>query len=71
MTTNKNARRSWLIVAADQVDVMTYVEPLGADVVVLDLEYTVPPKNKGGKVQKMGSIAIMPAWATHRQARAT
>ncbi len=46
MTTKKNLRRSWLIVPADQSAVPTPVQSQGADVIVLDLEYTVPPKNK-------------------------
>jgi len=46
MTTKKNLRRSWLIVPADQAAVSTPVQAQGADVIVLDLEYTVPPKNK-------------------------
>lgn len=46
MTTKKNLRRSWLIVPADQAAVSTPVQSQGADVIVLDLEYTVPPKNK-------------------------
>ncbi|MEN9589175.1 MAG: hypothetical protein RLZZ481_961, partial [Pseudomonadota bacterium] len=46
MTTKKNSRRSWLIVPADQADALTSVQPQGADVIVLDLEYTVAPKNK-------------------------
>ncbi len=65
MTTNKNARRSWLIVAADQVEVMTHVEPLGADVVVLDLEYTVPPKNKdSARASLSANIAQLAAAST-------
>ncbi len=46
MSQSKNSRRSWLIVPADQDDVVAYAEPHCADVMVLDLEYTVPPKNK-------------------------
>jgi hypothetical protein len=46
MTTKKNSRRSWLIVPADQADALTSAQPQGADVIVLDLEYTVAPKNK-------------------------
>ncbi len=46
MTTKKNLRRSWLIVPADRSAVPTPVQSQGADVIVLDLEYTVPPKNK-------------------------
>ena len=46
MLTKKNSRRSWLIVPADQADALTSVQPQGADVIVLDLEYTVAPKNK-------------------------
>ena len=46
MSHRKASRRSWLIVPADHDDVVAYAQPQGADVVVLDLEYTVPPKNK-------------------------
>ena len=46
MLTKKNSRRSWLIVPADQADALTSGQPQGADVIVLDLEYTVAPKNK-------------------------
>jgi len=46
MSHRKASRRSWLIVPADHDDVVAYAQPHGADVVVLDLEYSVPPKNK-------------------------
>lgn len=46
MSQSKNSRRSWLVVPADHDDVVAYAEPHGADVTVLDLEYSVAPKNK-------------------------
>ncbi len=46
MSQPKAIRRSWLIVPADHEDVVAYAEPHCADVTVLDLEYTVAPKNK-------------------------
>ena len=46
MSQSKILRRSWLIVPADHGDVVAYTEPHRADVAVLDLEYTVAPKNK-------------------------
>jgi citrate lyase subunit beta/citryl-CoA lyase len=46
MSQRNNSRRSWLIVPADHDDVVAYVDPHRADVTVLDLEYTVAPKNK-------------------------
>lgn len=46
MAENINNRRSWMIVPAhDAAAVMRYAE-FNPDVVVLDLEYTVPPKAK-------------------------
>lgn len=46
MSHRKTLRRSWLIVPADHDDVVAYAGQHGADVVVLDLEYSVAPKNK-------------------------
>ena len=46
MSQRKASRRSWLIVPADHDDIVEYAQLHGADVVVLDLEYSVPPKNK-------------------------
>jgi citrate lyase subunit beta/citryl-CoA lyase len=46
MTQNMNPRRSWMILPAhDPAEVMRYQE-FKADVAVLDLEYSVPPKHK-------------------------
>ena len=64
MSHRKSSRRSWLIVPADYDDVVAYAQPHGADVVVLDLEYTVPPKNKdraragvGEQIAKLAATA--------------
>lgn len=46
MSHSKTSRRSWLIVPADCDDVVAFTNLHDADVAVLDLEYTVPPKNK-------------------------
>ena len=46
MMTKTNSRRSWLIVPADQAEGLTPIASQGADVIVLDLEYSVAPKNK-------------------------
>ncbi len=39
-------RRSWMVVPADKPEEMIKAHELMPDVLVLDLEYTVPPKNK-------------------------
>jgi citrate lyase subunit beta/citryl-CoA lyase len=51
-------------VPADHDDVVAYAQPHGADVAVLDLEYTVPPKNKelaraglGTQIAKLGATS--------------
>ena len=44
--TKTNSRRSWLIVPADQAEGLTPIASQEADVIVLDLEYSVAPKNK-------------------------
>ena len=41
-----NARRSWLIVPAHDAAALDRYPTFAPDVVVLDLEYTVPPKHK-------------------------
>ena len=41
-----NPRRSWMVVAAHDADAEARCNEFKPDVVVLDLEYTVPPKNK-------------------------
>lgn len=41
-----NQRRSWMIVPAHDPEVIARCESADPDVVVLDLEYTVPPKHK-------------------------
>ena len=39
-------RRSWMVVPAHDVDAAAHQAELAPDVVVLDLEYSVPPKHK-------------------------
>src|SRR5688572_6824702 len=41
-----NPRRSWMVVAAHDADAEARCKEFKPDVVVLDLEYTVPPKHK-------------------------
>lgn len=41
-----NSRRSWAIMPAHDGTALTGAKELNADIVVLDLEYTVPPKAK-------------------------
>lgn len=41
-----NSRRSWAIVPAHDAAALTGAKDLNADIVVLDLEYSVPPKAK-------------------------
>lgn len=41
-----NQRRSWMIVPAHDPDALARCEQADPDVVVLDLEYSVPPKHK-------------------------
>jgi citrate lyase subunit beta / citryl-CoA lyase len=59
-----NPRRSWMIVPAHAADVEARCREFKPDVVVLDLEYTVPPKHKelarsglAGLVRKIGNDA--------------
>ena len=62
MSRNKTSRRSWLIVPADHDDVVANVESHGADVTVLDLEYTVAPKHKDrARVGVAGQITKLAA----------
>ena len=65
MSQRNNSRRSWLIVPADHDDVVAYAGSHGADVVVLDLEYTVSPKNKDraragltGQIAKLAATGV-------------
>lgn len=46
MADNLNNRRSWMIVPAHDAAALARCAELKPDVVVLDLEYTVPPKAK-------------------------
>lgn len=75
MTANKNSRRSWLIVPADQADALTSAQPQGADVIVLDLEYSVSPKNKecarAGLSAQIAQLAAASAQVFVRVDRAT
>jgi citrate lyase subunit beta/citryl-CoA lyase len=63
-----NRRRSWLIVPAHDANAQARLAEVEADVVVLDLEYTVAPKHKeaaraglGALVRKIGD-AQMPVF---------
>ena len=65
MSHSNTSRRSWLIVPADHGDVVAYAELYLADVTVLDLEYTVPPKNKdrarvgvAGQITKLAATGV-------------
>jgi citrate lyase subunit beta/citryl-CoA lyase len=65
MSHSNTSRRSWLIVPADHGDVVAYAEIYCADVTVLDLEYTVPPKNKdrarvgvAGQITKLAATGV-------------
>jgi citrate lyase subunit beta/citryl-CoA lyase len=49
-------RRSWLIVPAHASDVVSRCEATDPDVIVLDLEYTVPPKHKAGARAGLGEL---------------
>ncbi len=56
MADKLNNRRSWMIVPAhDAAAVMRYAE-FKADVVVLDLEYSVPPKAKEAAREGLGAL---------------
>jgi citrate lyase subunit beta/citryl-CoA lyase len=56
MTKNMNTRRSWMILPAhDHAEVMRYQE-FKPDVVVLDLEYSVPPKSKEVARSGLGTL---------------
>ena len=56
MAQNMNTRRSWMIVPAhDPAAVMRYPE-FKPDVVVLDLEYSVPPKAKESARSGLGAL---------------
>jgi citrate lyase subunit beta/citryl-CoA lyase len=56
MTEKMNGRRSWMIVPAhDPTAVMRYHE-YKPDVVVLDLEYTVPPRAKEAAREGLGAL---------------
>jgi len=46
MTENVNTRRSWMVVPAHDAAAVASCAEFKADVVVLDLEYSVPPKAK-------------------------
>ena len=46
MVANLSVRRSWLIVPAHDLKALAHAQELSPDVIVLDLEYTVPPMCK-------------------------
>ena len=46
MTEEAKPRRSWMIVAAHDEGALARARDLGPDVIVLDLEYSVPPRHK-------------------------
>ncbi len=56
MTEYSNPRRSWLIVAAHDADAALHRRDLKPDVVVLDLEYSVPPKGKEAARSGLGAL---------------
>lgn len=65
MADNSNKRRSWMIVPAHDPAAATRHESAKPDVVVLDLEYSVPPKAKesartglGALVRKLGDSQV-------------
>jgi len=65
MADNMNNRRSWMIVSAHDPAALTRYEEFKPDVVVLDLEYSVPPKSKevaraglGALIKKIGESPV-------------
>lgn len=65
MTDNSNNRRSWMIVPAHEAAALARCADSKPDVVVLDLEYTVPPKAKelaraglAAAIRKLGESQI-------------
>ncbi len=56
MAGNMNNRRSWMIVPAHDAAVVAAASGAKPDVVVLDLEYTVPPKAKEAARAGLGTI---------------
>ena len=59
-----NPRRSWMIVPAHDGDAETRCKEFKPDVVVLDLEYSVPPKHKE---RARSSLAGLLRKGSHRQ----
>lgn len=62
MSENKHSRRSWMIVPAHDAAAVTRCAEFKPDVVVLDLEYSVPPKAKvfareglGAHIKRIGA----------------
>ncbi len=51
-----NPRRSWMIVAAHDPDAVMRYPAFAPDVVVLDLEYSVPPKSKEAARAGLGAL---------------
>ena len=56
MTDNTNNRRSWMIVSAHDAAALARCADIKPDVVVLDLEYTVPPKAKEAARTGLGAL---------------
>ncbi len=56
MADNLNNRRSWMIVPAHDATAVGRCAEFNADVVVLDLEYTVPPKAKEAAREGLGAL---------------
>ena len=55
-SSNGNRRRSWMIVPAHDAAAVARCAEYKADVVVLDLEYTVPPKHKVAARDGLGAL---------------
>lgn len=56
MAETANPRRSWLIVPAHDAVAVQRSAEFSPDVVVLDLEYTVPPKSKEAARSSLGAL---------------
>ena len=56
MTDNTNNRRSWMIVSAHDAAALARCADIKPDVVVLDLEYTVPPKAKAAAREGLTAV---------------
>lgn len=56
MTEAKKPRRSWMIVPAHKPEEVERCRNAGADVIVLDLEYSVPPRSKESAREGMKAL---------------